>query len=84
MTHALKTWKEYYKEQENGNKLFEIRKDDRPYKVGDKFLSQEYDNVKNEYTGRETTYFISYVLRNAEMFGLATGYVILQLKEIEH
>lgn len=84
MIHALKTWKEYYKEQENGNKLFEIRKNDRPYKVGDKFLSKEYDNVKNEYTGRETTYCISYVLRNTEMFGLATGYVILQLKEIEH
>lgn len=82
MTHALKTWANYYKEQENGNKLFELRKDDRPYKIGDKFLSQEFDQHKNEYTGKETTYYITYILRDAEMFGLKQGYCILSLKQI--
>lgn len=82
MTHALKTWKQYYAAQEKGDKLFELRKDDRPYNVGDKFLSQEFDNTKNEYTGKETTYIISYVLRDAEFFGLKQGYCILQLKPI--
>jgi hypothetical protein len=79
MTHAVKTWLNYYALQEKGEKLFEIRKDDRPYKVGDYFLSQEYDSAKNEYTGRERKYIISYVLRDAEMFGLKTGYCIIQL-----
>lgn len=83
MTHALKTWKRFYEPQEDGTKLFELRKDDRPYKVGDYFLSQEYDEIKNEYTGRERRYEISYVLRDAEFFGLKQGYCILQLKEIE-
>lgn len=84
MTHALKTWMNYYQEQENGDKLFELRKDDRPYKVGDKFLSQEFDQHKNEYTGKEHLYIITYVLRNVEMFGLKQGYVIIQLKEIDN
>ncbi len=83
MTHALKTWLNFYKHQEDGVKLFELRKDDRPYKVGDTFLSQEFDNAKNEYTGKETSFRIAYILRDAEMFGLKTGYCILQLAQIE-
>lgn len=84
MTHAVKTWKQYYAEQAKGNKLFELRKDDRPYKIGDKFLSQEWDNEKSEYTGNEETYLITYVLRDAEFFGLKQGYCILQLAKIDN
>lgn len=82
MTHALKTWIPFFDAQESGDKLFELRKDDRPYKIGDYFLSQEFDSKKNEYTGRETKYRITYILRDADFFGLKTGYCILQLKEI--
>ena len=84
MTHAVKTWTNFYKDQEAGKKLFELRKDDRPYNIGDKFLSQEYDQNKNEYTGKENTFIIAYILRDAEMFGLKQGYCILQLEEIDN
>lgn len=84
MTHAVKTWKQYFEPQENGEKMFELRKDDRPYKVGDYFLSQEFDHEKNEYTGMESKYIISYILRDAEFFGLKSGYCILQLKTIDY
>lgn len=84
MTHAVKTWKEYYKLQEAGTKLFELRKDDRPYSVGDRFLSQEFDQHTNKYTGKEKVYEITYILRDAEFFGLKPGFCILQLKEIEN
>jgi uncharacterized protein DUF3850 len=83
MTHALKTWIPFYEPQESGEKMFELRKDDRPYSVGDRFLSQEFDSKTNKYTGRETAYTISYVLRDADFFGLKEGYCILQLKHIE-
>lgn len=83
MTHTLKTWIPFYAEQEKGHKLFELRKDDRPYKVGDKFISQEFDSKANTYTGKESTYIITYVLREAEFFGLKNGYCILQLREYE-
>lgn len=84
MTHAVKTWIEYFEQQYSGKKLFELRKDDRPYNVGDTFISQEYNHIKSEYTGRELKYTIDYILRNAENFGLKKGYCILQLKEIEY
>ena len=84
MTHALKTWIDFFKPQETGDKLFELRKDDRPYKVGDTFLSQEFDQKKNEYTGRETRYIITYILREAKFFGLREGFCILQLKPIDN
>lgn len=79
MTHAVKTWMNFYSDQEKGNKMFELRKDDRPYKVGDFFLSQEFDSKSDTYTGKEETYVISYILRNAEGFGLKEGYCIIQL-----
>lgn len=84
MTHALKTWLGYFESQENGDKLFELRKDDRPYKVGDVFLSQEYNQNKSEYTGKELTFRISYILRDVEFFGLKKGYCIIQLKEVDY
>ncbi len=85
MTHELKTHKIFFEPQKNGEKMFELRKDDRPYKVGDNFLSQEYDPQTNEYTGRETMYQITYIFRDdAEFFGLKKGYCILQLREIDN
>lgn len=58
---------------------------DRPYEIGDTFVSQEWDPVKNAYTGKEASYIITYVLNGeeAEQFGLKPGYGILTLKEKE-
>ena len=41
--HELKILPEYYKAQKAGKKNFEIRKNDRDYKVGDKLVLKEYD-----------------------------------------
>lgn len=84
MTHALKTWTEYYKAVESGEKTFEIRKFDRQFKVGETLLLQEWDNQKQEYTGKETSRRITYILSNGESFGLATGFCIMGIKEIEY
>ena len=40
MLHALKTWPEFYKEIVDGSKKFEIRLNDRPFKVGDEVVLQ--------------------------------------------
>lgn len=81
MTHALKTWPEFFSRVENGQKNFELRKNDRNYKEGDRVLLQEYDYQSKKYTGKELEKIISYVLFNAEKFGLKKGYVILGLKD---
>lgn len=83
MTHALKSWKEYYVQVEQGNKMFELRKDDRPFTPGDTILLQEYDPKTEQYTGNESSYVISYILRDAPKFGLKPGYCILGIKPKE-
>lgn len=83
MTHALKTWLRYYKPLVDGEKTFELRKDDRPFTVGDTLLAQEYDELKNTYTGNESYFIITYILRDAEFFGVKNGYCILGIKPKE-
>lgn len=82
MTHALKTWPEYFKAIESGEKTFELRKDDRPFKVGDTILLQEYSPESESYTGKEQSMTIGYILRDAVKFGLKSGFVIIGLKEM--
>ena len=81
MTHALKTWPEYYKAIEDESKTFECRKDDRGFKVGDHLLLQEFDIDGKCYTGKEWEGQITYLLR--DFIGLKKGYVIFGIKKLE-
>ena len=47
--HELKILPEYFKAQKAGKKNFEIRKNDRDYKVGDKLVLKEYDPKAKEF-----------------------------------
>jgi hypothetical protein len=80
MTHTLKTWPEYFREVANGNKKFELRKDDRRFSVGDKLILQEFNNETGEYSGEELKFQIGYIYRGTE-FGLKKGYCILSLND---
>ena len=75
MEHELKILPEYYREIRCGRKTFEIRKDDRDYKVGDILILLEWNGEK--YTGHHVKREITYILRDAEQYGLKTGYCIL-------
>lgn len=79
MTHALKTWPEFYKAVESGAKNFEVRKKDRPFKVGEALLLQEWDNTKNEYTGEQLIRIIDYILEGGQ-FGIQEGYIVMGLR----
>jgi hypothetical protein len=83
MTHALKTWPEFYKAVESGEKTFEVRRMDRPFKVGDTLLLQEWDNNKMEYTGAETKRTVSYILAgDVNKFGLFSDFCVMGLKDL--
>lgn len=84
MTHALKTYPEYFKDIELGIKKFELRKDDRDFKVGDVLLLQEYNPVNEKYTGKELSVLVEYILRNAEIIGLIPGFCIMGIREKDY
>lgn len=76
--HKLKILPEYYKAQIEGKKNFEIRKNDRDYKVGDKLVLKEYDPKAKEFTGQsfitEITFITNYQQKD--------GYIVLGTKDL--
>jgi hypothetical protein len=79
--HELKTWPEFYERIISGEKTFEVRKDDRGFRVGDVLRLREWrrlsiDPTYGSYTGRETLRPVTYVLSG---WGLDLGYVCMAL-----
>jgi len=62
-THELKTWRPYFRMVALGQKSFEVRHDDRGYRTGDVVLLLEFDQLKNEFTGRGLRAVIGYIER---------------------
>ena len=77
MIHDLKILPEYFVEVVRGNKTFEVRKDDRPFNVGDELILYEVNCGK--YTGRNIKVIITYILRNPDY--CKEGYCILGFKQ---
>lgn len=78
MTHKLKILPKWFDDVLNERKKFEIRKNDRDFKVGDKLLLQEWERGK--YTGREILKEIEYIYHGDGTYGLSEEYCILGLK----
>lgn len=79
MTHELKTWSEYFNAIRGGQKTFEIRNDDRGFKVGDLLVLKEYDPQSDAFTGQVEHRIVTYCLRCNGQFGLADGHVIMAI-----
>lgn len=78
MTHELKTWTEYFRAVRAGNKPFEVRKNDRDFKVGDILALKEFDPVNEVFSGQEEKRKISCILKGPG-FGIEEGYCVLGL-----
>ena len=74
--HELKINPLYYSYVESGIKTFEIRKNDRDFKIGDVLHLKEY--TKNCYSGNEILCEITYILKDIN--GLESGYSILGIE----
>jgi ASC-1-like (ASCH) protein len=80
MTHALKTLIVYYQHVVSGIKTFEVRLMDRPFKVGDKLLLQEFNSENLDYTGSESEYRITYIMTSEMHKAVTPGYCILAIE----
>lgn len=77
MIHELKTLPKYFEAVRKGDKTFELRKNDRNFKVGDYLALNEWDGKK--YTGRSQLVKVRYILDPNEVMTCAGGFVILGL-----
>ena len=75
--HDLKTLPEYFWAVIEKRKPFEVRKNDRKFKVGDVLVLREWTEKKG-YTGRAVMRTVSYILDDPEY--CKEGYVVLGFK----
>jgi hypothetical protein len=75
--HELKTWPQYFQAIVDGDKTFEVRKNDRDFQVHDVLILKEYDPDKQEYTGNEVNVIVTYILREKPF--CPDGYVIMAI-----
>lgn len=78
MKHELKTWPEHFDATWAGKKTFEIRLNDRDFKVGDVLKQRRFDPETETFNGDYLMRRVTYVLHGGQ-FGLADGYVCMSL-----
>lgn len=78
MTHELKCWPLYFNDISTGKKSFEIRLNDRNFKVGDTLRLCEWDPTEQRYTEWSITREVVYITVFPD--GLRDGYVCMGLK----
>ena len=73
--HQLKSWPLFYKAIADGSKMFDIRKNDRDFRVGDEIQFEEYTLSTGSYSGRVSRKVVRYML--VDFDGIKDGYCIL-------
>lgn len=76
MIHAVKQLPEYFEDVINGRKTFEVRQNDRDYRVGDLLALNEYG--EDGYTGRCCLVKIDYILNDGAY--CKDGFVTMSIK----
>ena len=78
MIHELKLSTNYFPDVISGKKSFEVRKNDRPFKVGDLLALNEYDTKAKCYTGNSCLVYVDYILDDKNY--CKEGYVVMSIK----
>lgn len=81
--HELKIWCEFFEAVIKGFKTFEIRKNDRNFKVGDILLLMEYDHKNDKYTGRVKDYEVTYIMSMNTPFLTLGDMVVMSIRAVE-
>lgn len=64
-THKLKCWPNYLNDIIAGRKNFELRLNDRDFKVGDILALQEFDPNSNCYKSKKISVLVTYILKGS-------------------
>lgn len=80
MKHDLKLVQPFFNDVLTGKKKFEIRKNDRDFKIGDELILKEYIPETESYTGEVLQMVITYILDDKNY--CKAGYVILGIESI--
>jgi len=81
-SHVLKVDPGYYDAIVNGLKTFEIRKNDRGYRVGDLLRLKEYDPGTEKYTNRTVRMIVQYIIGHEDFpEGIPEGYVVMAIRK---
>lgn len=83
--HSVKSWSHFFQAIKRGDKVHDLRKNDRNYNVGDFLLLREYDFIAGKYTGDTLEAEITYITDNRVPCAFSSavlheGYCILSLK----
>jgi hypothetical protein len=81
--HYLKIWPAFFEDIHIGLKRFEVRVNDRNYRVGDWLRLREFDPKSGAYTGREELVEVTYVTPSDmffDVFGIDDEIVVLGIK----
>lgn len=78
--HRLKTWPIFFAEVATGAKTFEIRKNDRDFKVGDVLILVEYDPDTNTYSGDEMKVMVTYSVMLDDIPGMPKGFIGMSIE----
>ena len=82
-THELKSWQEFFEAVLQGEKTFEVRYNDRGYRVGDMLRLREWNGKTGQYTGRELRMEVKYIMPWSMItgygIGLLPGWVVMAI-----
>lgn len=80
--HNLKLHEKYWDDVMSGRKPFEIRKNDRDFKVGDRLHFLKVVDGKAQDVN-VNIFKVTYILKDIPQYGLSPDYCILGIKEVE-
>lgn len=77
MIHALKILPDYFRAVREGKKRFELRRNDRDFRVGDYLALNEWDG--ESYTGRTELVMVTYMLNPNDFMTCQGDYAVMSI-----
>ena len=81
--HELKTWPTGFEALIRGIKPFELRRNDRDFRVGDILKLREFFVETDEYSGRFIRARVLYITEHGVFPGLEEGFVIMGIGSVD-